>query len=56
MHNVGVIILVASSLPPSPTSSTIASQFAFLKAIKASVLVSSKKVAGIDFVSHSVKS
>jgi uncharacterized protein YqjF (DUF2071 family) len=56
MDNVGVMIFVESSLPPSPTSTTIASQLARLKAANARVLVSSKNVAGIEFFSHRSKS
>lgn len=56
MDSVGVMIFVESSLPPSPTSTTIASQLARLNAANARVLVSSKNVAGIEFFSQRSKS
>lgn len=56
MDSVGVMIFVESSLPPSPTSTTIASQLARLNAANARVLVSSKKVAGIEYLSQRSKS
>jgi hypothetical protein len=54
METLGVMTFVASSLPPSPTSSTTTS--ALLKCKNASAVANSKKVHGILCSKHRSKS